>query len=289
MAALTPEKPSLKVSYRILRPNGTQIWVERNSLAHFDEEGKVVRSVGMVADITDRKRAEAALSSARLKLFNARLKLIEAQEQERTRIARELHDDIGQRLALLTIELNQLQMNQALPAEVRDSLVKLEKHSAEISSDTQSLSHELHSSRLEYLGITAAMKGLCRDFSEKQQVEIDFKNHDVPGSLPPDISLCLFRVLQEALNNSAKHSGAESFVVRLWGAPNEICLSVRDTGAGFDSEDVKESHGIGLISMEERLSIVNGTLEIDSHPNVGTTIYARVPLNAKREPLRTTG
>ena len=281
MAALCPEKPSLTISYRVLLSD-TQIWVEQNSLAHFNEEGSIVRVVGMVADITERKRAEEAL-------FNARVKLIEAQEQERTRIARELHDDIGQRLALLTIELSQLHMNQALPAEVRDSLEQMGKHSGEIASDTQSLSHELHSARLEYLGITSAMKGLCRDFSEKQHVGIDFKYHNVPDTLAPDISLCLFRVLQEALHNSAKHSGANNFVVRLWGTPKEIRLTVRDTGAGFDSEAVKESHGIGLISMEERLSILNGTLEIDSHPNIGTTIYARVPINAEREPMQATG
>ncbi|HEY2170482.1 MAG TPA: MASE1 domain-containing protein [Candidatus Angelobacter sp.] len=283
MAALSVEDPSLKISYRILRPDDTEIWVEQNSLAHFDEQGSILRTVGMVADITEHKRAEAALSSAKRRL-------IEAQEQERTRIARELHDDIGQRLALLTIELNQLYMNaNGLPAEVLNSLEQLGRQSAEIAADTQSLSHELHSARLEYLGITAAMKGFCREFSEKQHVEIDFKNNDVPGSLPPDISLCLFRILQEALHNSAKHSGAESFVVRLWGSSNEICLSVRDSGAGFDSETVKESHGIGLISMEERLAIVNGTLYIDSHPNIGTTIYARVPFNAEREPLSATG
>jgi len=237
----------------------------------------------MVTDITERKRAEAALLSARLRL-------IKAQEQERTRIARELHDDIGQRLALLTVELYQLHSNATdLPAEVRASLEELGKQSAGIASDTQSLSHELHSARLEYLGITAAMKGFCREFSEKQHVEIDFKSDDVPASLPPDISLCLFRVLHEALHNSAKHSGAKSFVVRLYGAPNEICLSVRDSGAGFDSEAVKESRGIGFISMQERLAIVNGNLYIDSHPNIGTTVYARVPIDAERESLRSTG
>jgi signal transduction histidine kinase len=166
-----------------------------------------------------------------------------------------------------------------LPAEVLHNLKQLERKSAEIAADTQSLSHELHSSRLEYLGIIAAMKGFCREFGEKQRVEIDFKDHDVPGSLPPDISLCLFRVLQEALNNSAKHSGADNFVVRLWGAANEVCLSVRDSGSGFDSEAVKESHGLGLISMEERLAMVDGSLYIDSHPNVGTAIYARVPFD----------
>jgi PAS domain S-box-containing protein len=281
--ALNAEHPHLKISYRILRPDGKEIWVEQNSLAHFDEQGRILRVVGMIADINERKRAEAALSSAKLKL-------IQAQEQERTRIARELHDDIGQRLALLTIELNQLQIKgNGLPAEVRNSLEQLEKHSAEINSDTQSLSHELHSSRLEYLGITAAMKGLCREFSQKQHVEIDFKNNDVPDSLPSDISLCLFRVLQEALHNSVKHSGAKNLEVRLWGAPNEICLSIRDSGAGFDNETVKEGHGIGLISMEERLAIVNGTLHIDSHPNVGTTIYARVPINAVPASIRATG
>jgi PAS domain S-box-containing protein len=283
VANLNAENPRLKISYRILRPDDTEIWVERNSLAHFDEHGSILRIVGMIADVTERKRAEAALSSARLRL-------IEAQEQERTRIARELHDDIGQRLALLTVELDLLQNGaNGVSVEVKERLEQLGKQSAEIASDTQSLSHELHSARLDYLGLTAAVKGFCREFSKRQQMEVDFKSHDVPASVPSDISLCLFRVLQEALNNSAKHSGAENFVVRLWGAPNEICLSVRDSGAGFDSEAVKESHGLGLVSMEERLAMVNGSLYIDSHPNIGTTIYARVPLNAEPKSLSPTG
>jgi PAS domain S-box-containing protein len=282
IAALTPEKPSLKVSYRILRPDDTEIWVERHSVAHFDEEGRILRSVGMVADITERKRAEAALS-------NARLRSIEAQEQERTRIARELHDDIGQRLALLIMELDRLHGNaNDLPAEVRDILEQLANQAGEIAADTQSLSHELHSARLDYLGITAAVKGFCREFSERQQMEIDFKSDNVPGSLPPNIPLSLFRVLQEALHNSAKHSGAKKFVVRLWGKPNEIWLSVSDSGTGFDSEAVKENLGLGLVSMEERLALVNGNLYIESQPNLGTTIYARVPLNPV-QPMQATG
>lgn len=275
MDALTPKNPTLKVSYRIIRQDNTEIWVERNSIAHFDEEGRILRIVGMVADITERKLAEAALS-------RARLRSIEAQEQERSRIARELHDDIGQRLALLTIELRQIQNNaDGLPAEVRERLEQLGRQSTEIASDTQSLSHELHSARLDYLGITAAVKGFCREFSKRQQMEVDFKSHDVPASVPSDISLCLFRVLQEGLHNSAKHSGAKNFAVRLWGMQDEICLSVTDFGAGFDSEAAKESHGLGLVSMEERLQLVNGTLCIDSRPNLGTTIYARVPFDER--------
>ena len=276
MGALAPEKPTLKVSYRIIRHDNTEIWVERNSVAHFDNEGSIVRIVGMIADITERKLAEAALS-------RARLRSIEAQEQERSRIARELHDDIAQRLALLTVELHQLQANaNGQSAEIRERLEQLARQSAEIASDTQSLSHELHSARLDYLGLTAAVKGFCREFSKRQQMEIDFKSHDVPATLPPEISLCLFRVLQEGLSNSAKHSGGQSFVVRLWGTPDEICLSVGDSGAGFDSEAVKESLGLGLVSMEERLALVNGTLCIDSRPNLGTTIYARVPFDEER-------
>ena len=274
IAALTPEKPNLQLSYRITRPDDTEIWVERNSLAHFDGQGRILRIVGMVADITERKRAEVALS-------NARLKLIEAQEQERARIARELHDDIGQRLALLTVELDQLRQNAPnLAGEVRGHLDELREQTAEIAKDIQSLSHELHSARLEYLGIAPAMQGFCRGFGEKQGVEVNFNAHDLPGSLSPEISLCLFRVLQEALHNSAKHSGTGNFEVRLWGTPDDIYLTVSDSGAGFDSEAVKESRGIGLISMEERLKLVNGTFSIDSRPNHGTTIHARVPLSS---------
>ena len=277
IATLAPEKPHLQISYRIMRPDDTEIWVERNSLAHFDAQGKVLRIVGMIADITERKRAEVALS-------NARLKLVEAQELERRRIARELHDDIGQRLALLTVELDLLRKNVPdLADAVRSGLGEVREQAAEIAADIQSLSHELHSARVEYLGIAPAMQGFCRGFGEKQGVEVDFKAHDLPGSLSPEVSLCLFRVLQESLHNSAKHSGAESFKVRLWGTPNDIYLTVSDSGAGFDSEAAKESRGIGLISMEERLRLVNGMFSIESHPKRGTTIHARVPLSSGRD------
>ena len=176
-----------------------------------------------------------------------------------------------------------------LPPEVRSRMDKLRKQTSEIATDIQSLSHELHSSKLEYLGIAAAMRGFCREFGEQQKVEIDFKTHDLPSPLPPDISLCLFRVLQEALHNSAKHSGVRHFEVRLWGTSDEIHLTVRDSGAGFDSEAAKESRGLGLISMEERLKLVNGTLSIESQPKRGTTIHARVPFDSSSDSARAAG
>jgi PAS domain S-box-containing protein len=233
-------------------------------------------------DITHRKQAEEAL-------LGMSRKLIEAQEQERSRIGRELHDDIGQRLALVAVELQQLHENSVILPDVRGRMREFQKQISEIADDIQSLSHELHSAKLQYLGIAAAMRSFCKEFGEQHKVEIDFNAHDLPSPLSPDISLCLFRVLQEALHNSAKHSGVKHFEVRLWGTSEEIHLSVKDSGAGFDRKAAKESRGLGLISMEERLKLVNGTLSIDSQPKRGTTIHARVPFSLSGDSMRATG
>jgi signal transduction histidine kinase len=234
-------------------------------------------------DITHRKQMEEAISGMSRKL-------IESQEQERVRIGRELHDDIGQRLALLTVELEHLQRTSPeLPVEVRTRLGELQKQTTEIATDIQSLSHELHSSKLEYLGLAVAMRSFCREFGEQQKVEIDFQSHDLPSPVPPDTSLCLYRVLQEALHNSAKHSGVRHLEVRLWGTSDQIHLTVRDSGVGFDSEAAKASRGLGLISMQERVKLVNGTLSIESQPKRGTTICARVPLSTGSDSMRAAG
>jgi PAS domain S-box-containing protein len=233
-------------------------------------------------DITHRKQAEEAL-------LGVSRKLIEAQEQERTRIGRELHDDIGQRLALLAVQLQQLHEDTLILPAVRSRMGEFQKQISEIAADIQSLSHELHSAKLQYLGIAGAIRGFCQEFAEQQKVEIDFKTNDLPSPLSPDISLCFFRVLQEALHNSAKHSGVRHFEVRLWGTSDEIHLTVKDSGAGFDSEAAKESRGLGLISMEERLKLVKGTLSIESQLKRGTTIHARVPLGSPRDSMRAAG
>jgi PAS domain S-box-containing protein len=281
-AALSPESPHLRVSHRMAPPDGSVIWVEKTGLAHFNEQGKIVRIVGMVADITDRKLAEAAVA-------DVSRRLIEAQEQERYRIARELHDDIGQRLALLAVELEQLHMEPpGLPA-VLLRMGQLQKHASEITTDIQDLSRELHSTRLDYLSPVAAMRGLCQDVGEQMKVKIDFKGHDLPGSLPPDTSLCLFRVLQEALRNSVKHSGVQQVEVGLWGTSDEIHLAVSDRGIGFDTQAAKVGRGLGLVSMEERLKLVKGTLCIESQPNRGTTVHARVPMGSISDSMRAEG
>jgi len=263
------------------RANGTsfpaEYWSYPQRRGH-DVVGAVVAFI----DITERKLAEVALA-------NVSRRLIEAQEQERTRIGRELHDDIVQRLALLAVELQQLHDNSLILPKVRSRMGELQKQTSEIATDIQSLSHELHSAKLQYLGITGAVRGFCREFGEQQKVEIDFRTHDLPSRLSPDISLCFFRVLQEALHNSAKHSGVRHFEVRLWGTSDEIHLTVMDSGAGFDREAAKKSQGLGLISMEERLKLVKGTLSIESQPKSGTTIHARVPLVSGSDSMRAAG
>jgi PAS domain S-box-containing protein len=264
------------------RTNGTSFPAEYWSYPQRRGQ-EVVGAVVAFIDITHRKLAEAALAGISRKL-------IEAQEHERTRIARELHDDIGQRLALLAIELQQLPEGfPDLPDKVSDRVTELWKQTSEIATDLQSISHELHSSKLQYLGVTAAIRGFCKEFGEQQKVEINFTSHDLPMPLSPDISLCLFRVLQEALHNSAKHSGVRHFEVRLWGTADEIHLTVSDSGIGFDREATKVGRGLGLTSMEERLKLVNGTLSIDSQPKGGTTIHACVPLSSGSGSMRAAG
>ena len=244
-----------------------------------DATGTLVGFSKIARDITERKRAEQALAEMTRKL-------IESQEQERARIGRELHDDINQRLAMLAVELDQLKDN---PSEVQSRVEELLKQTTELSNDVQALSHELHSSKLEYLGIAAAMRSFCKEFGERQRVEIDFQCHDLPSHVPQEISLCLIRVLQEALHNSVKHSGVRHLEVRLRGTPGQIDLAVTDLGVGFDKDTAKHSPGLGLISMEERLKLVKGTLSIEAQPKRGTTIRACVPLIMESNSIRAAG
>ncbi len=386
----TPESPNTQISYRLLRPDGSVIWLERTGHAFFDEQGRMVRMIGMVTDITERKLAEDKLQEyeraiegleemmvvvdrqyryliannkflkmrkmtkgqvvgrfahevlnkgvfeavvkekldqcfqgkvvryemkytypelgerdllvsyfpiegatgvdrvaciaqditerklAEEALSTVSQKLIEAQEEERTRIARELHDDIGQRLVLLAWNLGSSNGN-------------LRKQVVDLANDVQALSHQLHSPKLDYLGLAAAAAGFCKELSDRQRVEIEFHSENIPKELPKEISLCLFRVLQEALQNAIKHSGSRQFQVSLRRGASEIELTVRDSGIGFETDEAIKGPGLGLTSMQERLKLVDGKLSIDSKPQRGTTIQARVPLNPGMKSARAVG
>jgi signal transduction histidine kinase len=227
-----------------------------------------------------RKMTEGALSSVTYKV-------VEAEEEERQRFAKDLHEDIGQRLSLLASEIDQLKTdfpNQGI--EVRSRVDAVRKKTLEILTDVKDLAHELHSPRLEYLGLAAVMRSFCTEFGQRKKVEIDFRSDGLPNPVPPDISLCLFRVLQEALFNAMKHSGVRQFDVQLQGTSDEIHLTVSEYGAGFNVEAARKGRGLGLNHLEERLKLVKGTLSIKSQPEQGIRILARVPLSSGSDSTR---
>jgi signal transduction histidine kinase len=216
--------------------------------------------------------------------------LIEAHEDERKWIARELHDDINQRIALLSVELER--WSQQLPqsaVDIHDHIRDAGQRLSNIAKEVQSLSHRLHSSKLEYLGIAATAKSFCKEISDQQRVEVEFSHSNIPRNLTYDVELCLFRVLQEALQNAVKHSGTRRFHVDLRATAQDISLTVSDPGAGFDQHDAMNFKGLGLVSMRERLQLVKGEFSIDSTVGRGTTIRARVPLLTSEFRLRATG
>jgi len=259
---------------QLKRKDGSPVWVLFNAAALNAEQGAPILQATMI-DISEWKRSDEALSGMTRKL-------IESQEQERARIGRELHDDINQRLAMLSLEAEQL---LETPSEIENRVQEFRKRISEISTDVQDLSHDLHSSKLEYLGVVAGIKSWCKEFGERQRVEIDFSN-DVHSALPFEIGLSLFRVLQESLHNAMKHSGVKRIEVQLREDSGEIHLIIRDSGKGFDVEAALQGKGLGLTSMRERVRLVNGTFSIESKPMGGTTIHVRVPLESKRAAKR---
>ncbi len=265
-------REKFRTEYRLRRLDGQYRWILDIGVPRFNSDGSFAGYIGSCLDVTERKLAEEALSSVGRRL-------IAAHEEERAWIARELHDDIGQRLALLSIELESLQFARAqnareFPGRIRQIL----KQTSEIANEIQAISHRLHSSKLEYLGLVAAAKGFCTELSEQQKVKIDFLHDAIPRALPPEVEMCLFRVLQEALRNAVKHSRVQRVKVELRAGSNDIQLSVCDSGVGFDPSAALLGKGLGLVSMQERLRLVNGELTVRSAPDVGTAIQARVPL-----------
>lgn len=262
------------MEYRLRRHDGEYRWLLDIGVPRLSDEGSFVGYIGSCVDLTDRKLAETALASVSRRM-------IEAQEQERTRIARELHDDFSQRMAILSIELDLLRRDiPGLSGDALNRMDSVRRQAQEFATDIQALSHELHSAALDHLGIAVAMRGFCQEFGDKQKLEIDFQSQDLPNPVSRDVALCLYRVLQEALHNAAKHSRGSRFNVQLLGTPGDIQLTVRDDGVGFDVESVNKKRGLGLISMRERVKLVNGTFSIASQLDLGTEINVRIPVTA---------
>ena len=264
------ERTDYEMDYRVVLPDGTIKYIHAIGHPVFNAAGDLVEYIGTSMDVTERKRAEEALE-------DLAGRLIHAQEEERSRIGRELHDHISQTLGVLTIKIDQLRAHGEITPGIGEALDELRRATCEITDDVHRLSHRLHSSTLDYLGLVPALQKLVAEFAERHDIATTLTHASVPASLPSEVALCLFRVAEESLANIAKHSQARSATIQVTGAPDGIHFRVEDAGAGFDMTTFASKAGLGFVSMQERLRLLHGTLHVDSAPSRGTTIVAWVP------------
>jgi PAS domain S-box-containing protein len=260
----------VSMEYRFLHPTHGEKWLHQMSrVSRRDAAGRTILTFGVLRDITERKRAE----EERRDLSR---RLIHAHEEERALLARELHDDVTQRLAVLAIEAGRAELaapdgEQAkVMRTVREALVR-------ISEDVHSLAYQLHPAVLEEIGLAAALQAECERTGRWGKAELSVELDPLPAAVGKEAALCLFRVAQEALNNAARHAEANAVTVTLRQMDDGLLLAIHDDGVGFDAGDPTKRKSLGLASMRERVRLMNGTLDIESAPGRGTTVVAWVP------------
>ena len=263
------------LTFRIWANDGRLVWIQNLISVDPASEG-ATKLHGFMIDVSERKRAEEALKD-----LGGRL--IAAQEEERRRVARELHDDFNQRLAVLSIELEQLGQKIQKPLGLRQNVQRLQAQAQEIAAEIHRLSYKLHPSKLDHLGLAAAIKSLCAELTESGKLQVEFHQNGFPSVLPKDITLCVFRIAQEGLRNCVKHSGAKSARVVLTRTRNTIRLAVSDNGCGFNTKTALMEKGLGFISMKERLHLLGGQMNVYSKHLHGTRIEVSVPLKSETE------
>src|SRR5262245_26161534 len=263
---------------RFQRRDGEVRWIEITGSFDFGVDGRPQRLIGVVGDITERKRAEEDLMESHIRIKDLAGRLIVAQEEERKHIARELHDDLNQQVAALAIGLGRLdRLLHSDDISIHIQLMKLEDRTIRLSNHIRRISHELHSTTLEHVGLEEALKLFCSEFSDQQEISISLSIEEGVGTIPADVSLCLYRVTQESLRNIARHSGTKHAELELSRSEEFIQLRVADHGVGFDPLTCGR-RGLGLISMEERVKFLQGSLDLKSLPGSGTELKARIPL-----------
>jgi signal transduction histidine kinase len=267
MARIGLGRDVVEVEYTLPMPDGDRVFEAR--LAAIDAD-RILSIDRIDRDITDRRRNHNLIAG----------RLISSQEAERQRIARELHDDLSQQLALLNLDIDRLGADHPADPELSRRVRRLSQWVGEIARDVHHLSHELHPARLQALGLVASIASLCRDVTTQHNIEIDFSHAGIPERIPPDIALCIYRVVQEALNNVVRHSGAARAAIILAAGGGMLRAQIADQGKGFQTA----SHaftGLGLVSMRERAAFVGGDVVVRSLPGAGTRVGVRVPLHVE--------
>jgi signal transduction histidine kinase len=261
----------LSVEYRYLHPARGETWIHHLSgVSRRDAAGRRVRTFGVLRDVTEVKRAETAL-------HDLSRRLIQAYEDERALLARELHDDLSQRLAVLAIDVGRAALAAPDGAQA-DAMKAVREGLVRLSEDVHSLAYQLHPSVLEELGLAEALRTECERLGRQGRLDVSVKLDSVPNAVGRDAALCLFRVAQEALNNVVRHAGARSATVDLRAMDGGLLLAVRDDGVGFDPASPGTGRSLGLASMRERVQLVNGTLDVESALGQGTAVVAWVPV-----------
>ena len=282
----TKKQGPFHLEHRIILPDGTIRWISKSGRVEQVSSGAPARWLGISIDITERKETEAAAREASNKLITAR-------EEERKRIARDLHDDLNQRLALLSIEMHLLGRMEK-DSEAKEKIETITTLLTDVSSEVHKLSHQLHPANLEQLGLVTATRALCQAFSKRGALSVEFNHDDIPADLDQKVALCLYRITQEALQNTIKHSHASHAKILLHRETDSIHLLVSDNGRGFDMTDASHHASLGLVGMRERVKLVDGQISFHSVPGGGTEIQVVVPtaINASNEddfpPLGTT-
>jgi PAS domain S-box-containing protein len=258
------------VDYRLIEPDGGERWLSSRARIRRGPSGEPGALTGVTVDVTERRRAEAAV-------HDLSRRLIRAHEAERALLARELHDDLSQRLAVLAIETGRAELAARGGTEA-ESLRAVREGLVSLSEDVHALAYQLHPSILEELGLSEALQTECDRFLRQGEVDVSTQLDSSTAIPGPDAALCLFRVAQEALRNVTRHANASSVSISMHPRDGGLVLTVRDNGAGFDPAANRERRSLGLASMRERVQLVGGTIRVDSAPGEGTTIAAWVPV-----------
>ena len=289
--AVEARRPFL-TEYRLRHADGIYRWLLATGVPRYEADGSFSGYIGCDVDITERKNAEdrvrasqAALEASHQEIQDLAGRLINAQEVERARIARDLHDDVSQQLAGVSIAFSGLKQRLGeyhVSEELRQELVELQQQTLTLARSVRQLSHDLHPAVLQHLGLVKGLTSYCGELGRAHGVAMTCTAEGDFGAITPDAALCVYRIAQEALRNVIAHAGASRAEVRVLQAGDQAEITIADDGRGFDATNRGErDKGLGLVSMSERARIMGGTVSVVSGPNQGTRVQAKIPVNGR--------